>query len=102
MPADSPGVLEMGGGILSRGATITHLAIGLTLALGVPVIDQTGIRGNYDFRLRFDPSDLSGEVTDSALGSAFSAVHGIGLKLEAKKIPVEVLVIDSAERPSEN
>ncbi len=99
------GVLQMGGGIWSRGSTIDHLAYGLRLELGEPVLNETGIEGNYDFRLRFDDSDAMGPGTPNApqgLGSVFTALHEIGLKLDARKVPIDVLVIDSAERPSEN
>jgi uncharacterized protein (TIGR03435 family) len=102
VPPDSPGVIQVGGGIVARDSTIKHLALGLTLQLGEPVIDQTGIAGHYDFRLRFDDSDTTGAATATGIGSVFSAVREIGLKLEAKKLPVEVLVIDSVEPPSEN
>ncbi len=100
LPPDSEGVLQMGSGILSRGATIRQLAIGLNLELDQPVLDETGIKGNYDFRLRFD--DIRRPDSSPSLGSVFTAIHDIGLKLQAQKVPVEVLVIDSAARPSEN
>jgi uncharacterized protein (TIGR03435 family) len=91
-----------GGGIVSRGSPIKNLAIVLGMQLGKPVVDETKIEGNYDFRLQYDDGELNGAAADSALGSVFGAIHNIGLKLEAAKIPMDVLVIDSAERPSEN
>lgn len=105
VPPDSEGVIQVGGGVVSRGSTIKHLALGLTLELGRPVIDQTNIEGHYDFTLRFDDSDATGVGTadsPSGFGSVFGALHEIGLTLEARKVPIEMLVIDSADRPSEN
>lgn len=91
-----------GGGIQSRGSPIKSLAIVLGMQLGKPVVDETKIEGNYDFRLRFADSNPTSVSTPSEFASIFEAIHEIGLKLEAKKIPLEVLVIDSVERPSEN
>jgi uncharacterized protein (TIGR03435 family) len=102
VPPDSQIVQYGPGRIVSRGGDIKDLALSLEIPLGRLVVDETKVEGNYDFRLQFDDSELKGAVTDSALGSLFGAVHEIGLKLEAKKIRMEALVIDSVERPSEN
>lgn len=90
------------GYIVSRGGDIKDLALALEIPLGKLVVDETKIEGLYDFRLSFDDSELKSAGTGLAPGSLFGALHEIGLKLEAKKIPMEVLVIDSVERPSEN
>lgn len=67
-----------------------------------PVIDKTGLSGAYDFHLEFarDPAGATGE---SGYASMFTAVQEqLGLKLESQKGPTEVVVIDRAERPTEN
>jgi uncharacterized protein (TIGR03435 family) len=97
VPPDSEGVVQIGHGIWGRGVTMSHLAYGLTLTMGEPVVDETKIEGHYDVRLRFEDGDDAG-----AIGSIFPALHEVGLKLEAHKVPIEVFVIDSAERPSAN
>jgi len=104
VPPASKGVIQVGDGIWSRGAPMSQLAYGLTLELGQPVIDETGIEGNYDFRLRFDDSeDVAGKPsTQPKFGSPFTAVHEIGLRLDARKVPIDTIVIDSVLRPSEN
>ena len=85
---------------------MARLADGLRLELGQPVVDETKIEGFYDFRLRFDEGndDLGARPAGSPpiRGSVFTALHDFGLRLDARKVPIEVIVIDSAERPSEN
>jgi uncharacterized protein (TIGR03435 family) len=103
MPPDSKGVIQMGDGIWSRGSTIQNLAVGLNLELGQPVLDQTNIKGNYDFKLQFDDGpEMAAPGKSTSFGSVFTAIHEIGLKLDAQKVPIEVLVIDIAQKPSEN
>jgi uncharacterized protein (TIGR03435 family) len=107
MPLDSNGSIQIGGGqFLSRGATMNVLARVLTIELGKPVVDRTDIKGNYDFTLHFDEAndDLKTDATADAAaeGSVFTAVREIGLRVQAGKIPIDVLVIDGAERPSSN
>jgi uncharacterized protein (TIGR03435 family) len=90
---------------------IAHL---LTQQTGRTVVDNTGLKGNYDFTLHWTPDQsatpLSGPgaspdaSTSSESGpSIFTAIQEqLGLKLESQKGSVEILVIDHVERPSEN
>jgi uncharacterized protein (TIGR03435 family) len=71
------------------------------------VVDETGLKGYYDFVLNSvsqqypEPTLLNGSPVDAT--SIFTALpEQLGLKLEARKAPVEVLVIDHAEQPSAN
>ncbi len=73
------------------------------------VADLTGIEGRFDFTLDLGPylsidtpilKNEAAQVLSAAFQSAIEAE--LGLKLEARKVPVEVLVIDHAEKPSEN
>jgi uncharacterized protein (TIGR03435 family) len=68
--------------------------------LGRPVLDKTGLAGEWDFELTF----LQGAAPpNSDLPDLFTAVREqLGLKLESQKGPVEKLIIDHAERPSAN
>jgi uncharacterized protein (TIGR03435 family) len=108
VPPDSTGVIQLGGGeIWSRASTMKHLATALHYELEVPVRDETNIDGHYDFKLRFDEgnrelADPNGPTTPGAVGSVFTALHEIGLRLEPRKLPIEVLIIRSAEKPSGN
>jgi uncharacterized protein (TIGR03435 family) len=90
-------------------ATISHFAEWLSSLLGRKVVDETGLEGNYAFKLKYDHRQLltgPGVADDSENSSApsiFSALRDqLGLKLESKKGQVETLIIDSAERPSPN
>lgn len=111
------GQLRMGRGELSgQAVSISFLAQGLSNQLDRPVIDQTGLKGAYDFTIQWTP-DIQGPTPngpsdavpdsapppDSSGPSIFTVIQEqLGLKLEATKGPVEVLVIDHAEKPSEN
>jgi uncharacterized protein (TIGR03435 family) len=81
--------------------------------LNRPIVDKTGIVGRYDFTLSWTPDDTQfdgaeGKSTPSAESpstapSLYTAVQEqLGLRLEAVKAPVDVLVIDRVEKPSEN
>jgi uncharacterized protein (TIGR03435 family) len=68
--------------------------------LGSPVQDQTGLTGKYDLRIEYVPpspdADPGPDIRDAIQ-------QQLGLKLVSKKIPVEILVIDHAEKvPTEN
>ena len=89
------------GGSGLYGATIGTLALALTYPAGRPVVDKTGLTGRYDFDL---PQMQSLRASDRADGAPtiFSVLEGFGLRLESRKEPVEVLVLDHVERPTEN
>ena len=86
----------------------------LTQQLGRTVVDKTGLKGNYNFTLNWTPDDSElpefkepaggqGSPLDSSVPSIFTAIQEqLGLKLESQKGPVEILVIDHVEKPSEN
>lgn len=72
-----------------------------------PVVDKTGLTGKYDFDLDWAPDEtqFGGEVpiapVDAASPPFFVALEQqLGLHLQAKRGPVDALVIDSAQRPS--
>jgi uncharacterized protein (TIGR03435 family) len=72
------------------------------------VIDATGLKGSYNFELNWSPDDdrtplLNGVPQESTGPSIFTAFQEqLGLKLESRRAPVEVLVIDHVEPPSQN
>jgi len=81
-----------------RYASMAVFAERLSRALGHLVLDRTGLKGAFDFRIEY-AQDLS----ESAEGpSLFRAVQQLGLRLLPTKGPVLHLVIDRVEKPSEN
>ena len=79
---------------------LDHFVEILSHPIGYPVVDKTGITGNFDFDLSYAPANDPG----SPLPSLFTALQEqLGLKLETQKVPVEMLVIDHADKiPTEN
>jgi bla regulator protein BlaR1 len=116
--------MMMGIGTLeANGAQIDMLAHALSGQVGRTVIDKTGLTGNYDFNLHFTPEQMPprmgpgpGPGPDGGRPGAdappppdvtgpdiFTAVQEqLGLKLESEKGPVDVIVIDHIDKPSEN
>jgi len=95
-----------GGSLLIGVATMPQIADALARAAERPVVEKTGIAGRYSYILSFTP--FSARAPDSRADLAppdlFTAVQQqLGLKLESKKEPIEILVVDRAERvPIEN
>jgi uncharacterized protein (TIGR03435 family) len=86
---------------------ISRLADIISSALKTPVRDMTGLEGFYDFKVDLRPYLLDRQPGDPPIdlpGIAMSALDAqLGLKLEARKIPMEVLTVDHAEKtPTEN
>jgi uncharacterized protein (TIGR03435 family) len=97
---DDDGAINIGQGrVIARGVSMATLVRILSENLERPAIDRTNLSGRYDFTLNYDPNSLP----DWRLGPAlFSMVQDIGLKLEARKEMVEMIVVDSIEQPSGN
>jgi uncharacterized protein (TIGR03435 family) len=98
-----------GGGerLRAQGMTMATLAGRVRFSVDRPVFDRTGLSGEFDLDLTYAASyggDLA--AASAAPGDAplmFTALQErLGLKLESAKGPIEVLVIDSVERPVEN
>jgi bla regulator protein blaR1 len=71
--------------------------------IGRPVVDQTGLTDQYAFELMWTPDQVPGSTAAADPISIFTALQEqLGLKLESATGPVEVYVIDSVERPTEN
>ncbi len=67
-----------------------------------PVLDQTGLTGIYDFKLEYarDPAAASDDTTAPSIFTAIQ--EQLGLKLEPRTAPIEITIVDRAERPSAN
>jgi uncharacterized protein (TIGR03435 family) len=115
--AKDEGATQVGAGdgdeVVFERASMTTLAGTVGRSMDRPVIDATGLKGLYNFKLRWaDDSRPKQNATAGALPvesdaadapSIFTALQErLGLKLESRKAPVEVLVIDHIEQPSKN
>ena len=114
-PAVGGHFVRMGRGQLNgHGLAMADIVRVFEQQLGRNVVDKTGLSGNYNFTLNWTPDDGElpefkgpangqGSPPDSAGPSIFTAIQEqLGLKLESQKGPVEILVIDHVEKPSEN
>jgi len=108
--------------IEGRKMTAANLGPALSAFMDRPVVDMTDLKGKYDFVLELSPEDFTAmgirsaiaagvplppqaiQIAEAASGDSLtSALEKLGLKLESRKAPMEVLVIDQAEKtPSDN
>ena len=98
-----PGTMVVGGSPLSQ------FANSLGNSVGRVVLDRTGLLGNYDFNLTWTPDQTARPAGTPELpvdpngASIFTALQEqLGLKLDPQRGPVQLLVIDRAEKPVEN
>jgi uncharacterized protein (TIGR03435 family) len=92
--------------------TMDYLAFRLSQLLDRPVIDRTQLKGSYDFELAYtrdlppgvpDGAQFNGQPIDTSGPTIFAAIRQqLGLELNPQKGPVEMIVIDHAEKPVEN
>jgi len=132
LPAGRPGMLVMFAEghlrMTAVGQGVSNLADFLSTQLGRPVVDKTGLTGKYDFQMDFAPEPGQGPMRGMALGppppgaggggegsgpaasvsepgapNLITAVQQLGFKLDSGKGPVDLIVIDKAEKvPTEN
>jgi uncharacterized protein (TIGR03435 family) len=92
------------GRMTSRKVSIQKFAGTLSEIMGRPVLDMTGLTGVFDVDLRWTPDETQfggkAKTDDSGAPSIFTALQELGLKLDARKGAVDVVVIDHGERPS--
>jgi uncharacterized protein (TIGR03435 family) len=84
--------------VIGQKLTAAALARFLSGQIGRMIVDQSGLTGKYDFTLKWAP-----DMGDTTGPSLFTALQDqLGLKLDSSKGPVEVVVVDSAQKPSAN
>lgn len=111
-PSRAGGTEPQRGHLIFRNESMPDFAWALSRTAGIGdslVVDRTGLTGRYDFELTFardsaQPTDAADrENAVPAESPIFSALkEQLGLRLEPKKAPVEFLVIDHVEKPSDN
>jgi uncharacterized protein (TIGR03435 family) len=114
-----PATLGCGGMMMSprrltaSSVPLANLAPTLSRMLGRTVVDKTGLAGKFDISLEWTPDETQAIQlppdapkplpSDGSGPSIFTALQEqLGLKLESQKGPVEIFVIERAEKPSEN
>lgn len=96
-----------------RNSPMSQFTAVLQNSMDRPVVDQTGLSERYDFTLNFTPDPAQAALLDGppapagdnpdAAPDLFAAFQQqLGLKLEPTRAPVDVMVIDKVEKPSEN
>lgn len=100
---------DLGPGIMTTmGSSMDEIAARLARVVGIPVVNETKLAGQYRFQLTWAPDASPAEPTAAGRSvpdgpSFFTALHEqLGLKMESRRLPTDVLVIDSAERPDVN
>jgi uncharacterized protein (TIGR03435 family) len=102
LPASEPGHIRFGG----RGVPLSLMASSLPTMTGMatvarPVIDETGLSGTFDFTLDWVP-EFNAPADASGPNFREGLKEQLGLKLESKQGPVDILVMDHVEHPSAN
>lgn len=114
LPHDEPqrrrcGAMLTPGWMSARNITMEELTRLITQVMRRPVVDETGLAGEFDLDVLFQPEGLGGAlvgppppaVSDApALTTALQ--DDLGLRLESRTGPVDVVVVDRIERPTEN
>jgi uncharacterized protein (TIGR03435 family) len=101
------GMMTMGPGMFrGQDLPMTALANQFSYIVHYTVVDKTGLTGRYDMDLKWTPDDVGQSGEDASAGSGasiFTAVQEqLGLRLQSTKGPVETLIIDHVELPSED
>ena len=107
--------MRMGRGMLEASSIpITTLLLPISQQLGRRVVDKTGLTGLFDIKLEWTPDPGQGPTflggpdgpppaADLSGPSIFTALEEqLGLRLESARGPVDVLVIESAQKPADN
>jgi uncharacterized protein (TIGR03435 family) len=110
-----PGILLSSNGLYQgTSISISALMSGFQARSGRPVIDKTGLTGYFDIKVSLSPEagatppqpggapPTAPQPSSGLSSSDFQILEGLGLKLESSRAPVEVFIIDSIEKPSEN
>jgi uncharacterized protein (TIGR03435 family) len=97
------GIQRSCGKIIGTNTTAANLSVYLSRQLERPVLDRTGLTGRYSFQFEWTPDTGPCPGSPENAPSIFTALQEkLGLKLESIKGPVDALVIDHAEKPSDN
>lgn len=105
-PTFNPGDSTNGKGMSGEGVSMPYMASQLARFLGCPVVDKTGLKGDYDFQLPNppdgEPPENMTQAQDSIKKSIYDSIPDLGLKLKPAKISVDIISIQNVNRPVAN
>ncbi len=82
--------------------TMADFILGMQFFFDRPLVDQTGLTGRYDFKLRYTYDETHATDPDAPPGKFAAIQEQLGLKLDAVKASIDVFAIDHVEQPSAN
>jgi uncharacterized protein (TIGR03435 family) len=95
--------------ITAENASLDRLVEALNVLLGKPVIDRTGLTGTFDYKLEWSPderqapsSEAPPEVDGSSPPISSALQEQLGLRLVSTRAPLDLIVVEKAEKPSAN
>lgn len=95
--------------VTAENAPLEYLTEILTWVTGRPVIDRTGLTGSFDYKLEWAPDELQLQSSEAPVETDGKAPpldgalqHTMGLRLVAQRAPVDIIVVEKAERPAAN
>ena len=86
----------------TKRASMEQITALWSLYMDRPVIDRTGLTGIFDFPIRLWTLDTNVDETEMAARAMIAIRDELGLRLEGTRVSIEVLVIESADKPSQN
>lgn len=105
-PTFNPGGSSNGSGMSGEGVSMPYMASRLARFLGCPVVDKTGLKGDYDFQLPNPPAEEPPknliQAQDSMKKNIYDSLPDLGLKLKPAKISVGLIVIQQVNKPTAN
>ncbi len=87
--------------LIGKGSSMEQLVFQLTGRVRTPIRDHTGLTGTFDYDVIFALRDVDVDVNSAPMVTT-AIQEELGLKLEKSKIPVKVLIVDHAEKPTAN
>ena len=91
------------GGLDAENTSMNQFAELLSRQMDLPVVNLTGIEGVFNLKLKWTPEGAAAAQQVDAPPTIFTAIQEqLGLRLRSQKTPIEVLIIDHAEKPGEN
>jgi uncharacterized protein (TIGR03435 family) len=86
-----------------KNTSMSELALDLIFLTDRLVVDKTGLPGRYDFKLAWTPDEANAPTDGTAPPGLFTAIkEQLGLKIDSEKALADVVVIDTASKPTVN